>query len=609
MGVVFQKLSAALLLPVVILPVAAVYLAIGDQLGWVALRAAGQSLLVTYLPLLFAVGMALGFTGRDGMAALAGVIGYAVMASVATAIDPAVNSGVLGGMVMGGAAALLFQRFHQVRLPEYLGLFAGKRFVLVLSSLAGVLVGAFFGLTWPPMGRLIVGMGEWLYAAGALGAFVYGVFNRLLIPTGLHHILNNLIMYVAGGYTDPVTGQLVHGEVPRFYARDPSAGYLMAGFYLTMVFAVPAICLAIAHEAHPGEKTRVTGIMVTAALTSAITGITEPAEFAFMFLAPALFVVHALLTGAALWLTYVLGVRHFGMALPMFFINLGFADRAWLIFPLGAAFAAGYYLLFRFLIRRWDLPLLGRVPALPAAGAGELAGGAAPVLEALGGAGNIVSIDACLTRLRVELVDPGLVNAEALSALGASGLSRPGASLVQVVMGTSSAALCDDIKGLLARARPPVVLLAPLTGQLVPLEQVPDPVFSAGTVGPGVGIDPSEGRLVAPAPGRIEHIFPGGHALTMTTTTGLELILHLGIDTFRLSGEGFTARVAAGQEVQAGELLVEFDPRAIFQAGFSPVSLLIVANAGPTFVVRAAPVGPVRAGHDPVLRVLVKGRE
>ncbi|HAI21389.1 MAG TPA: hypothetical protein DCM14_05795 [Clostridiales bacterium UBA8153] len=609
MGHMFQKLSAALLLPVVILPVAAVYLAIGDQLGWVALRAAGQSLLVTYLPLLFAVGLALGFTGRDGMAALAGVIGYAVMASVATAIDPAVDSGVLGGMAMGGAAALLFHRFHRVRLPEYLGLFAGKRFVLVLSSLAGVLAGVFFGLTWPPIGRLIVGMGQWLYAAGALGAFVYGVFNRLLIPTGLHHILNNLIMYVAGGYADPVTGQLVHGEVPRFYARDPSAGYLLAGFYLTMVFAVPAICLAIAHEARPGERARVTGIMVTAALTSAITGITEPAEFAFMFLAPALFVVHALLTGAALWLTYVLGVRHFGMALPMFFINLGFADRAWLIFPLGAAFAAGYYLLFRYLIRRWDLPLMGRVPALPAAEAGDTAATAAPVLEALGGAGNVVSIDACLTRLRVELVDPGLVNAEALSALGASGLSRPGASLVQVVMGTSSAALCEDIKGLLTRTRPTVVLVAPLTGRLLPLSQVPDPVFSAGTVGPGVGIDPSEGRLLAPAPGRIEYVFPGGHALTMTTASGLELILHLGIDTVRLAGQGFTVRAGVGQAVKAGELLVEFDPKAVALAGFSPISVLIVANAGQTARVQAASPGPVRAGHDPVVRVSLKGGE
>ena len=606
MGQIFQKLSAALLLPVVILPVAAIYLAIGDQLGWVALRAAGQSLLVTYLPLLFAVGMALGFTDRDGMAALAGVIGYAVMAAVATAIDPAVASGVLGGMVMGGAAALLFQRFHRVRLPEYLGLFGGKRFVLVLSSLAGVLAGVFFGLTWPPIGHLIVRMGEWLYAAGALGAFAYGVFNRLLIPTGLHHILNNLIMYVVGGYTDPVTGQLVHGEVPRFYARDPSAGYLMAGFYLTMVFAVPAICLAIAHEARPEEKTRVTGIMVTAALTSAITGITEPAEFAFMFLAPALFVVHALLTGAALWVTYVLGIRHFGMALPMFFINLGFADRAWLIFPLGAAFAAGYYLLFRFLIRRWDLPLLGRVTALPAAELGEVAAGAAPVLKALGGAGNVVSIDACLTRLRLELVDPGLVNVDALSALGASGLSRTGASLVQVVMGTSSAALCEDIKALLAQAGAIEVLLAPLTGRLVPLAQVPDPVFSAGTVGPGVGIDPSEGRLVAPAPGRVEYIFPGGHALTMTTASGLELILHLGIDTVRLAGQGFTVRVEAGQEVKAGELLAEFDPEAVAKAGFSPVSLMVVANAGRTSAVWASPSGPVRAGHDPVLRVMLR---
>ncbi|MEW6524108.1 MAG: glucose PTS transporter subunit IIA [Bacillota bacterium] len=601
-----QKFSSALLLPVIILPVAAVYMVLGDQLGWAPLYAAGHSLLVTYLPLLFAAGVALGFTGRDGMAALAAVVGYAVMASVSRAMDPTVDTGVLGGIAMGAAAALLFQRFHDLRLPEYLGLFSGKRFVLVASSAAGLVAGTGFGLAWPPIGRLIVRLGEWLYSAGATGAFVYGVLNRLLIPTGLHHILNNLIMYVLGGYPDPVTGQVVLGEVPRFYARDPSSGYLLAGFYLTMVFAVPAICLAIAHEARPEQRTRVTGIMVTAALTSIITGITEPAEFAFMFVAPVLFLAHALLTGAALWVTYALGVRHFGMALPMFFINLGYAGRAWLLLPLGVVFGALYYLLFRFLIRRWDLPLLGRTPVLAGAEGSQAGADVARLLEALGGAANIVSVDACLTRLRVELVDAGRVDEGSLYRLGASGVSRPGACLVQVVMGSASASICDQLCAVLAQDRPAVPLLAPLTGRLMPLSEVPDPVFSAGTMGPGVGIDPSEGRLVAPADGRIEYVFPGGHALTMVTGSGLELILHLGIDTVRLAGEGFTVHVEAGKQVETGELLVEFEQATLAQAGLSPISLLIVANAGRVDNLRPAPPGPVRAGRDPVMRVWLK---
>lgn len=596
-----QRLSAALMVPVLILPVAAVFLAAGDQLGLAWLRAAGHGLLVVYLPLLFAVGVALGFSEQDGMAALAAVVGYVVMVGAAKGLDPSVDTGVLGGMVMGGAAAWLYRRCRHFEFPEYLALFAGKRFVPLVTAVAGLVAGVGFGLTWPPVGRAIVTAGAALYAAGPLGALGFGVLNRLLIPTGLHHLLNNLVMYVVGSFADPVTGQVVTGEVPRFFARDPTAGYLLAGFTITAVFAVPALCLAIAHEARPGERARAGGIMLTAALASVITGITEPAEFAFMFVAPALFFAHALLTGVALWVSYALGIRHFALALPLFVINLGYSTRPWWLLGLGPPFAAVYYWSFRYLIRRFDLPLVGRGRDLP--GAVET-GAAERWLEALGGPGNLVRVEACLTRLRLELADPSRVDAGRLRALGALGSTSPGPRLLQVVVGGRAPVLCAE---LLAAARPAdVVLRAPLTGRVVPLPEVPDPVFAAGTVGLGVAIDPAQGRLLAPAAGQVDYVFPGGHALTLVTTEGLELVLHVGLDTVTLDGRGFRPHVTGGQRVSAGDLLVEFELSTVVAAGLSPLSLLLVAETGRVERLRVVPFSSCEAGLTPVVEVWLK---
>lgn len=615
-----QKVSAALMVPVVILPIAAIYMAIGSQVGLPMVDAAGRAILISYLPLIFAIGVAISFCQHDGMAALAAAIGWVVMTQVMAAIDQSINMGALGGIISGAVTAWLYARYRTVRFPEYLGLFSGKRFVVVAASFAGLILGIAFGYIWPPLQEFIARVGDWILAAGSTGVLVYGILNRLLIPTGLHHIINNLIMYVFGSYTDPVTGAIVQGEVPRFYAGDPQSGYILAGFFITMMFAIPAITLAMTHEAKPANRAKVAGIMVTAALTSLITGITEPAEFAFMFVAPLLYVIHALLTGVALWASWLLGIRHYGYALPMYFINWGLSSKAWLIIPMGIVYFILYYFLFRFLIRRLNLPTLGRVGLLEAEGQSQAEADSTPTrrteayLVALGGVGNIIEVNACLTRLRVALNRPDAIDEEALRKLGATGISRPGGNNLQVIVGYDAEAIRDELRQLLftetreeeLEMTRKTVILAPLTGRVVPLSQVPDEAFASGLIGQGAAIDPAEGCLVAPADGTVARIFPGGHAVAFETDDGWELVLHLGIDTVALAGKGFTPLVSDGDRVRAGQRLVEFDPGAIRQSGKSMVSPVVIANTDRILDLRITDNDRVDAGLDRLLVVSAK---
>lgn len=599
-----QKVSAALMTPVVILPMAAIFMAVGLQLKLGVASAAGKAILIQYLPLLFAVSVAIGFTRQDGMAAFSAVVGYTVMTSVMASIDSTIDMGVLGGIIVGAFTAFLFNRYHTIKLPEYLGLFSGKRFIPIATALTAFLLGVFFGEIWPPIQDGIVAVGQWIIGAGAKGVFVYGTLNRLLIPTGLHHIINQLVEYQMGSFTDPVTGKIVFGEQIRFYAGDPTAGKFLAGFFVLMNFSIPAIALAITHEARPENRKRVAGIMVTALLTSIITGVTEPVEFAFMFVAPLLFVVHALLTGTALFVTYILGVRHYGHALPMFFINLGLASRPWLIIPVGLVYFGVYYVAFRSLIRWFNIPTLGREGLLaeeePKMAAFDRAD---KVAQALGGLANILSVESCITRLRLVLKDQTLVRDEELRHLGASGVARLGGGLVQVVLGTQSEAIRDEIRQLMAReAGEDFALVAPMTGRIVPLADVPDPVFAQRLAGDGVAIDPSDAVLVAPCKGKITHIFPGGHAMAVTTDGGLEVLLHIGLDTVGLEGKGFTTLVKEGQTVQAGQQLARFEIDEIKAAGKSLISPILIANADRLHRLEHAE-GDVRAGRDIVLKL------
>ena len=380
-----QKFGRSLMLPIAALPVAALLLRLGqadllgaDGLGWdtvaAVIGAAGNALFAN-LPLLFALGVAIGMARKaDGSTALAAVVGYLVFKAVGDAISPFVlgtpaegetqeliNYGVLGGIVMGLVAAFLWQRYHRISLPPYLAFFGGRRFVPIITAFAAIAVSVLFGLVYPLFDAGLTAVGEWVTENSVIGGFVYGTLNRLLIPLGLHHILNSGPWFIIGEYEGPAG--VVHGDIARFLAGDPTAGAFMTGFFPIMMFALPAAALAIWHEAKPQHKKAVGGIMLSAALTSFLTGVTEPLEFAFMFVAWPLYVIHALLTGTSLALVNALGIKDgfgFSAGLFDFVLNWNIATHpAWLIL-IGLGYAVVYYFLFRFVIRKWNLRTPGR---------------------------------------------------------------------------------------------------------------------------------------------------------------------------------------------------------------------------------------------------------
>ncbi|MEC4015136.1 PTS transporter subunit EIIC [Streptomyces sp. H27-D2] len=390
---VAQRIGRSLMLPVAVLPAAALMVRLGqtDMLGKesfpdflnkiAGFLAAGGGALLDNMPLLFAVGIAIGFAKKsDGSTALAAVVGYLVfqkvlgtftdsnLPKVPTAVegkvamvDASVNAGVLGGVVMGVVVALLYQKFYRTKLPDWLGFFGGRRLVPILASFAGLLLGIVFGYIWPVLGSGLHNFGEWLVDSGSIGAGIFGIANRALIPVGMHHLLNSFPWFQAGDFTSG--GATYHGDIARFLHGDPSAGQFMTGFFPIMMFALPAACLAITHCARPERRKAVGGLMLSLALTAFFTGVTEPIEFTFMFIAPVLYAIHAVLTGVSMALTWALGMKDgFGFSAGAidFFLNLGIASKPWLLVLVGLCFAAVYYVVFRYAITKFNLPTPGR---------------------------------------------------------------------------------------------------------------------------------------------------------------------------------------------------------------------------------------------------------
>ena len=507
-----QRLGKSLMLPIAVLPAAGILLRLGqpDLLGRIeapvigpffkAMSAAGDALF-TNLPLLFAVGVAIGFARKaDGSTALAAVVGYLVMQAVFKTMSPIVLAGqvdksgdqaqinysVFAGIVIGLVTAWLFDRYHTIQLPSYLGFFGGRRFVPIVVSLASLFIAFAMSYFYPVFDAGLTGLGKFIGGSGALGAFVYGFANRMLIPFGLHHIPNSYIWFLYGDYQPPGGGQAVTGELTRFAAGDPTAGILTSGFYPILMFGLPAAALAMIHVANKKQRKVAVGILAAAALTAFLTGVTEPLEFAFMFVAFPLYLIHAVLTGLSLAIAYLLDI-HLGFSFSAGLIDLllyGTAPAAKnipLLIAMGVVFFVVYYLLFRFAITRWNLRTPGREPedefeaeeeanlgdggadaesatAVPAAGAGAATATmtapvatdskAEQVIAAFGGRDNLVNVDACITRLRVDVADKDKVDQARLKSLGAAGVIEVGNS-VQAVFGTDAEALKNDINDIL----------------------------------------------------------------------------------------------------------------------------------------------------------------
>lgn len=443
-----QKMGKALMLPIAALPVAGLMLRFGVYLDIPLLTKAGAALFDN-LPLLFAIGVATGIAkDGHGSAALSGTVGYLVLTNVIKVVNEKNDMKVLAGMIIGVVAGELYNRFHDIKLPDWLGFFGGKRFVPIITALTAMLLGIFFGYTWPPVQAAIDGVGNWIIGAGSIGYFAYGTLNRLLIPVGLHHILNSLVWFVFGEYNGAT------GDLNRFFAGDPSAGAFMTGFFPIMMFGLPAACLAMIAAAKKEKRKFVAGGLISVAVTAFLTGITEPIEFLFMFLAPVLYVIHAILTGISLVVVNALGIRNgfsFSAGLVDYLINLPVAGKPLLLILVGLVFGAIYFAVFYFAIVKFDLKTPGREDDVEeesgfTSGQGGDDALAMHYVEALGGMHNLKSIDACITRLRLVVKDPSVVNEAKIKALGASGIIKPSADSIQIVVGTKAEIIAGKMK-------------------------------------------------------------------------------------------------------------------------------------------------------------------
>jgi PTS system glucose-specific IIC component len=473
-----QKIGKCMMLPVSVLPVAGILLGVGSaNFSWLPegvsqVMAASGSAIFGNLPLLFAIGVAIGLTDNDGVAALAGTVGYVVFIAAmgifaqrlgvkTTTIMglPSIETGVFGGIVVGLIAAVAFNRYYRLRLPSYLGFFAGKRSVPILTAFAVIVLAGALSVTWPPIGAGIDRFSQWaVHERPALAFTIYGVVERALIPFGLHHVWNVPFFFQAGSYTDPATGRVVQGEIARFISGDPTAGN-MTGGYLFKMWGLPAAAFAMWHAARPENRTKVSGIMISAALTAFLTGITEPIEFAFLFVAPLLYAIHAALAGAAYFLCVALGIKHgftFSHGLIDYIVLFPKSQGALWLLVIGPLWAGLYYGVFSFAIRRFNLLTPGREVEDEAAKVTRAASGdqfALQLVRAFGGRSNIVSLDACITRLRVKLADVTKASVDALKALGAAGVVVVGDGM-QAIFGTRSENLKTEMEDYLKSAGP-----------------------------------------------------------------------------------------------------------------------------------------------------------
>lgn len=461
--VVLQKIGKSLMLPVSVLPIAGILLGVGSAgLSWIpvsvsqVMAEAGGSVF-SNMPLIFAIGVALGFTNNDGVSALASVVAYGIMSKTMLVVAPWIlglspdsveiqrltDTGVLGGIIAGIIAASMFNRFYRIKLPEYLGFFAGKRFVPIISGLIAIFVGILLSFIWPPIGTAIQRFSEWAaYQNPAVAFGIYGVVERALVPFGLHHIWNVPFQMQVGEYVNSA-GQVFHGDIPRYMAGDPTAGMLSGGFLFKM-FGLPAAAIAIWHTARPENRVKVGGIMISAALTAFLTGITEPIEFSFMFVAPILYVIHAILAGLAFVICILLGMRDgtsFSHGLIDFIVLSGNSSRLYLFPIIGILYAITYYSIFRFLIVKLNLKTPGREVEDKNAKQADKSAMGQSLVAAFGGKDNISSLDACITRLRIGVKEIDKVDRDELKRLGAAGVVVVGSG-IQAIFGPKS----DNLK-------------------------------------------------------------------------------------------------------------------------------------------------------------------
>ncbi|HDH0792574.1 TPA: PTS transporter subunit IIABC [Staphylococcus aureus] len=650
-----QRIGKALMLPVAILPAAGLLLAIGTAIQGEALQhylpfiqnggvqnvaklmTAAGSIIFENLPMIFALGVAIGLAGGDGVAAIAAFVGYIIMnktmgdflqVTPKNVTDPAsgyasilgiptLQTGVFGGIIIGALAAWCYNKFYNINLPSYLGFFAGKRFVPIMMATTSFILAFPMALIWPTIQTGLNAFSTGLLDSNTgVAVFLFGFIKRLLIPFGLHHIFHAPFWFEFGSWKN-AAGEIIHGDQRIFIEQIREGAHLTAGKFMqgefpVMMFGLPAAALAIYHSAKPENKKVVAGLMGSAALTSFLTGITEPLEFSFLFVAPLLFFIHAVLDGLSFLTLYLLDV-HLGYTFSGGFIDyvlLGVLPNKtqwWLVIPVGLVYAVIYYFVFRFLIVKLKYKTPGREDKQSQAVTASATELPYAVLEAMGGKANIKHLDACITRLRVEVNDKSKVDVPGLKDLGASGVLEVGNNM-QAIFGPKSDQIKHEMQQIMngqvvenpttmeddkdetvvvaedksATSKLSHIVHAPLTGEVTPLSEVPDQVFSEKMMGDGIAIKPSQGEVRAPFNGKVQMIFPTKHAIGLVSDSGLELLIHIGLDTVKLNGEGFTLHVEEGQEVKQGDLLINFDLDYIRNHAKSDITPIIVTQGNIT---------------------------
>jgi len=624
----FQRLGKSIMLPVAVLPVAAILSGIGYWITSTAgenfvaafFTGAGGALLDS-IPLLFAVGIAFGMASKpEGTAALAGLVSYLVVTRLLSPDSVALLQGIavedvdLGfsrienvfvGILCGLIGAFCYDRFKDVQLPAALSFFSGKRSVAIVTAGASLVLAAVFYFIWPVLFGGLVAFGEWMVGLGPVGTGLYGFFNRLLLPLGLHHALNSVFWFDVAGIND--LGNFLNNT-----GTYGVTGQYMTGYFPIFMFGLPGAALAMYVTAKTTRRKATAGILLSGAFASFFVGVTEPLEFAFMFLAPPLFVLHAVFTGISMGISEMLPVRS-GFGFSGGFIDLvlswvnPLAQNPWVIFLMGAFWFAVYFVSFYFIIKRFDLKTPGREDdEVDEVGGAKgrpkfLAQGSA-ILAGLGGKDNVLELDNCATRLRMEIADLTKVDEAAIRRAGAAGVMKPGGKSVQVIYGLEVQFVKDAMEDLIAGrasapsdvevdavAGPPaggvatatvLTVRQPVEGRVVPLSEVPDATFAEGIMGPGLAIEPSGSVIIAPADGTVAHVFPTGHAVAMVLGDGMEMLLHVGMDTVKMQGDGFTTLVAEGETVTEGTPLIEFDLEKIRAAGHPTITPVVLLNGG-----------------------------
>ena len=689
---VLQRVGRSFMLPIALLPVAGLLLGIGSSftnetmlaayglnsvihpgtLIYTILDVMSQtgSAVFNNLALLFAMGVAIGMARKEKeVAALSGAVAYIIMN---TAIQAMINAaggveampanstttmlgittlqmGVFGGIVVGLGVAALHNKFYKIELPQVLAFFGGTRFVPIISSIVYLVVGIAMFYIWPVVQSGIAALGALVLASGYAGTFIYGLLERALIPFGLHHVFYMPFWQTAVGGTAIIDGVTVTGAQNIFFAElasksttvfSVSATRFMAGKFPFMMFGLPGAALAMYQCAKPEKKKVAGGLLLSAALTAFLTGITEPLEFTFIFVALPMYAVHCVLAGLSFMLMHILNVG-VGMTfsgglidLVLFGVMQGNAKTHWVwVVVVGAVYFVLYYIIFRFMISKFNYKTPGRDDAEEVklytradvnarnAASGSVPAGNDPVsaliVEGLGGAANLSDVDCCATRLRCTVKDAALVKQDVLKASGASGVICKGNG-VQVVYGPKVAVIKAKLEDYLenapktsaataapapatapaapAAAAKDTVLSACLNGTVVPLAEVKDEAFASGALGDGIAIEPIDGELVAPADGEISSTFETHHAVGMTTTDGAELLMHIGIDTVKLGGKHFTYLVNEGDKVKKGQPLIRFELEAIKAEGYPVTTPLIVCNTDDYAAVAAKASGTVKQG-------------